>query len=64
MSTKKHKEVRRYRFRVYHFNPKDKSVEAVETATTKPMTEKDFKKVLKDRLAKYDADSYCWEKLK
>ena len=64
MPTKKHKKVRRYRFRIFHFNPKDKRLEATEKCTTKPVVEKEFKRILSERLAMYDAGSFCWELLK
>lgn len=62
MATKTHKELKRYRFRIYHFDPKTLRLEATETCTTKPMLKKDYERVLKERIKA--AKACCWENIR
>lgn len=63
MSTKKHKEIRRFKVKIYYFNENTKAIEFTEILGTKPVTKKDFERILKERLEKAD-QAYCWEILR
>jgi hypothetical protein len=62
VSTNKNNDKKRWRFKIYHFNPETKLFEATETCTTKPMSEPDFRDLLRRELSKVKG-GYCYEVL-
>ncbi len=48
-----------YKFVVYYFKPKSRRISMVEKATTKPLTELEFKKMIKRDYK--DKENFCFD---